>query len=50
MPYAVWRPQLVAHMMRVGIEERHYSEEITNWSKIVSAVAELAASDEKDAV
>ena len=49
-PYAVWRPLILTHMMRVGIEERHFTKVIKDWVKVDAAVLAVAESDEQAAM
>jgi Chromo (CHRromatin Organisation MOdifier) domain/gag-polypeptide of LTR copia-type len=49
-PYAVWRPQILTYMMRVGIEDRYYAEPIAAWDAVVAAVGAVAATDERAAM
>lgn len=49
-PYAVWRPLIVTHMMRVGIDDRHYSRPIIGWEAAVAAATVAADDDEAESL
>ena len=43
-PHALWRPQMQTFLMRQGIEERDYAEEIPQWAAL-SKVVKIASRD-----
>ena len=47
VPHAVWRPQMQTFLMRHGIEERDYTEEIAQWQQLATAVASDARTAER---
>jgi transposase InsO family protein len=49
LAYATWRPQMRAHMMRNGIEERDYTEAISQWERLNAAVQADARTEEQAA-
>jgi hypothetical protein len=49
LAYPTWRPQMRAHMMRNGIEERDYTEAIPQWERLNAAVQADARTEEQAA-
>jgi transposase InsO family protein len=50
LTYSLWRPQMATYLMRQGIEERDYTEEIPQWQKLVSLVQADAKAEEQSAI
>src|SRR5579875_2653339 len=50
LPHSLWRPQMQTFLMRAGIEERDYTEEIPQWKELCAAVQDDARAEETDAV
>ena len=50
LAYALWRPQMQTHLMRQGVEERDYAEEIAQWKTLVAAVQTDARAVERAAI
>jgi len=48
--YSLWRPQMQTHLMRQGVEERDYTEEIPRWLALVAAVQTDARAVEQAAI
>ena len=49
-PYAVWRPQILTYMMRIGIGDRYYAKSIEDWKNVEAAVDAADAADEEAAL
>ena len=49
-PHSLWRPQMITFLMRHGIEERDYQEEIPLWRDLVAAVQAAAKTKELEAI
>ena len=48
--HALWRPQMQTFLMRQGIEERDYAEEIPEWTALSRMASESARSDREHAI
>lgn len=46
-PYTLWRPQMAAYLMRAGIQERDYAEEIVKWKDLCAAALKDEREDEQ---
>jgi hypothetical protein len=49
-PHALWRPQMQTFLMRHGIEERDYAEEIAQWRELAAVVQASARAEEQEAI
>lgn len=50
LPYARWRPQMQTYLMRAGIEDEDYSEEIPQWTELVRLVQDDARTERQAAI
>jgi hypothetical protein len=50
VPHALWRPQMQTFLMRQGIEERDYAEEIADWAALTWKAGESARLDREHAI
>jgi hypothetical protein len=50
VPHALWRPQMQTFLMRQGIEERDYAEEIAEWAALSRLASESARTDREHAI
>jgi hypothetical protein len=50
LAYALWRPQMQSHLMRQGVEERDYTEDIPEWKALIVAVQTDARAAERAAI
>jgi transposase InsO family protein len=48
--HALWRPQMQTFLMRQGIEERDYAEEIPQWAALSKLAGESARVDRENAI
>lgn len=48
--YSLWRPQMMAFLMRHGIEVRDYQTAIIDWQALAAAVLKSAAAEDEEAI